>query len=57
MKITTKYGEEVIEEMNQKLLKSLAQMKPLKGRKTRVDSTVVEANIVHPTDAACFTKA
>ncbi len=51
MKITTKYGEDVIEEMNQKLLKSLVQKKLLKGQKTRVDSTVVEANIVHPTDA------
>jgi len=51
MKITTKYGEEVIEEMNQNLLKSLVQKKLLKGRKTRIDSTVVEANIVHPTDA------
>jgi IS5 family transposase len=51
MKITTKYGEEVIEDMNQQLLKSLVQKKLLKGRKTRIDSTVVEANIVHPTDA------
>lgn len=51
MKITTKYGEEVIDEMNLRLLKSLVQKKLIKGRKTRVDSTVVKANIVHPTDA------
>lgn len=51
MKITTKYGEEVIDEMNQQLLKSLVQKKLIKGRKTRIDTTVVEANIIHPTDA------
>ncbi len=51
MKITTKYGEEVIDAMNQSLLKSLVQKRMLKGRKTRIDSTVVEANITHPTDA------
>jgi IS5 family transposase len=51
MKITTKYGEEVIEEINQQLLKALAEKKLIKGRKLRVDTTVVEANITHPTDA------
>lgn len=51
MKITTRYGEEVIEEINRNLLKSLVQKKLLKGRRTRIDSTVVEANIAHPTDA------
>ena len=51
MKITTKYGQEVIDEINQRLLKSLVQKKLIKGRKTRIDTTVVEANIVHPTDA------
>lgn len=51
MKITTKYGEEVIGEINQQLLKSLVEKKVIKGRKLRVDTTVVEANITHPTDA------
>jgi IS5 family transposase len=51
MKITTKYGEKVVEEINQRLLKFLVQRKLLKGRKVRIDTTVVEANIVHPTDA------
>lgn len=51
MKITTKYGEEVIEEINQRLLRSLVEKKLIKGRKLRVDTTVVEANITHPTDA------
>jgi IS5 family transposase len=51
MKITTRYGEEVIEEMNRNLLKALVQKKLLRDRRTRIDSTVVEANIAHPTDA------
>lgn len=60
MKITTKYGEEVIDEINQRLLKSLVEKKLIKDRKLRVDTTVVEANISYPTDAgllyACCTK-
>jgi IS5 family transposase len=51
MKITTKYGEEVSDEINQRLLESLIEKKLIKGRKLRVDTTVVEANITHPTDA------
>lgn len=51
MKITTKYGEDTIAEINHQLLKSLADQKIIKERKLRVDTTVVEANIAHPTDA------
>lgn len=51
MKITTKYGEKVVDEINQRLIKSLVDKKLIKGRKLRVDTTVVEANITHPTDA------
>lgn len=51
MKITTKYGEEIITEINHRLLKSLVSKKLLSGRKVRVDTTVVEANILFPTDA------
>ena len=51
MKITTKYGEETITEINQRLLQSLISKKLLTGRKVRVDTTVVEANILFPTDA------
>lgn len=51
MKITTKYGEEVIDEINQRLIKSLVDKKLIKGQKLRIDTTVVDANITHPTDA------
>ena len=51
MKITTKYGEDAINEINQRLLKPLAEKKVIKGRKLRVDTAVVEANITRPADA------
>jgi IS5 family transposase len=41
----------VIEELNAALLAKLADGKLLRGRKLRVDTTVVEADIDHPTDA------
>jgi len=51
MKITTRYGEDIVNEINRKLLGYLIKHKLVKGRKLRVDTTVVEANIAHPTDA------
>jgi transposase, IS5 family len=44
-------GPEVIEELNAALVAKLAQGKLLRGRKLRVDTTVVEADIDYPTDA------
>jgi transposase, IS5 family len=41
----------VIEELNAALLGKLRQDKLLRGRKLRVDTTVVEADIDYPTDA------
>lgn len=51
MKITKRYGEEVVEQMNQQLVELLKEMNVVKGRKLRLDTTVVEGNIVYPTDA------
>lgn len=51
MKITTKYGEDFIQEINQRLLQSLVKKKMITSRKVRVDTTLVEANILFPTDA------
>lgn len=51
MQITTKYGEDIIQEINQRLLQSLVKKKMITGRKVRVDTTLVEANILFPTDA------
>lgn len=47
MKITKKYGESSIQEINDKL----KDLSLVKGNRIRIDSTVVEGNISHPTDA------
>jgi transposase, IS5 family len=44
-------GPEVTEQLNAALLAKLAGGKLLRGRKLRVDTTVVEADIDYPTDA------
>jgi transposase, IS5 family len=47
----------VIEELNAALVAKLAQGKLLRGRKLRVDTTVVEADIDYPTDADLLEQA
>lgn len=51
IKARQRYGEEVVEQLNELLLLKLQDEKILKTRKLRVDTTVVESNIHHPTDA------
>jgi IS5 family transposase len=51
VKLVGRAGPEVIEELNATLVAKLAQGKLLRGRKLRVDTTVVEADIDYPTDA------
>jgi IS5 family transposase len=51
IKLVRRAGPEVIDELNAVLLAKLAQGKLLRGRKLRVDTTVVEADIDYPTDA------
>ena len=51
IKLTQKYGPEMIETINEKLLNQLKVKKILKCKKLRMDSTVVESNIHYPTDA------
>ena len=51
IKLTQKYGPEMIETINEKLLNQLKVKRILKGKKLRMDSTVVESNIHYPTDA------
>lgn len=51
MKITKKYGESSIQEINESLVVKLKDLSLVKGNRIRVDSTVVEGNIFHPTDA------
>jgi IS5 family transposase len=51
VKLVRRAGPDVIEELNAALVAKLAQGKLLRGRKLRVDTTVVEADIDYPTDA------
>jgi IS5 family transposase len=50
-KLVGRAGPQVLDELNAALLAKLAAGKLLRCRKLRVDTTVIEAEIVHPTDA------
>jgi len=51
VKLVRRAGPEAIEELNAALVAKPGQGKLLRGRKLRVDTTVVEADIDYPTDA------
>jgi IS5 family transposase len=51
VKLVGRAGPEVIGQLNAALVDKLAADKLLRGRKLRVDTTVVEADIDYPTDA------
>jgi transposase, IS5 family len=51
VKLVRRAGPDVVEQLNQALVAKLAEGKLLRGRKLRVDTTVVEADIDYPTDA------
>jgi len=57
VKLVRRAGPEVIEQLNAALLAKLAQGKLLRGRKLRIDTTVVEADIDYPTDADLLEQA
>ena len=51
IKLTKKYGPETVEEMNSILVEKAKEQKLIRGRKLRLDTTVVESDIHYPTDA------
>jgi IS5 family transposase len=57
VKLVGRAGPGVIEQLNAALLEKLAADKLLRGRKLRVDTTVVEADIDYPTDADLLEQA
>jgi IS5 family transposase len=57
MKITTRCGSEVTEQLNEALLAKAAEAKLLRVGKVRADTTVVSANVDYPTDAGLLAKA
>jgi IS5 family transposase len=52
IKLTHKYGEDIIGDLNDALVLKLKEEKIIRGRKLRMDTTVVEANIHYPTDTS-----
>jgi len=50
VKLTRKYGEDIVRDLNDTLVLKLKEEKVVRGRKFRTDTTVVEANIHYPTD-------
>ncbi|NLX90539.1 MAG: hypothetical protein GXZ07_02945 [Firmicutes bacterium] len=52
IKATKRYGEKITSEINELLVEKAREKKVIRGRKLRVDSTTVEADIHYPTDAS-----
>lgn len=52
IKLTKRFGPETVEKLNQVLVDKAREKKIVRGRKLRLDTTVVEANIHYPTDSS-----
>jgi IS5 family transposase len=50
IKLTHKYGEETVKALNEALVLKLKESRVVRGKKLRIDTTVVESNIHYPTD-------
>ena len=50
IKLTHKYGADTVRALNDALVLKLKEGKVIRGRKLRIDTTVVESDIHHPTD-------
>ncbi len=57
MKITTRCGPEVVEQLNEALVVKMVEARLVRTNRVRVDTTVVEANLAYPTDSGLLTKA
>jgi transposase, IS5 family len=57
VKLVRRAGPELIAQLNTALVDKLAKDRLLRGRKLRVDTTVVEADIDYPTDADLLERA
>lgn len=51
IKARKRYGDEWVEQLNERLLQKLDEAQVLKHRKFRTDTTVIESDVHHPTDA------
>jgi len=55
-KLTGRFGHATVEEMNNAILAKLKDQGKLKGKKIKVDTTVIESNIAYPTDTGILRK-
>jgi len=51
MKLTRRFGSDIVEELNEALLRAAVERRVLRSRRLRVDTTVVEADVRYPTDS------
>jgi IS5 family transposase len=57
MKLTTRCGLAAVDGLNEALLAKAAEAKLLRTSRVRADTTVVPANVAHPTDSGLLAKA
>jgi IS5 family transposase len=50
IKLTGRYGEQVVKNVHDTVVRRAVEAKVIRGRKMRLDTTVTESNIHHPTD-------
>ena len=50
-KLTRRFGPEIVEDLNRVLLERVVADKLLRGRRLRVDTTCIEADVRYPTDS------
>ena len=55
IKLTHKYGADTVGALNDALVLKLKEGKVVRGKKLRIDTTVVESDIHHPTDTGLLT--
>jgi transposase, IS5 family len=51
VKLTRRFGPEVVEDLNDALLRLAVEKKVLRSRRLRVDTTAIEADVRYPTDS------
>jgi transposase, IS5 family len=51
IKLTRRFGPEVLGELNHRLVETAVERKLIRGRRLRIDTTVTEADVAYPTDS------
>jgi len=51
MKLTRRFGPEIVEDLNRELLRLALERKLIRSRRLRVDTTAIEADVRYPTDS------